>query len=378
MNVNSVCILKCDRYEEQQVTSAVEELFRYFGGIGRFVKPGNKVLLKPNLIARKSPDTMAVTHPMVVKAVAKLALSAGGIVTIADSPGGIYKESYLDKIYEAAGLKELAKELPVQLNYDVGYQDVSVDIHGKKRKFSIINPVLENDIIINLPKLKTHVMANYTGAVKNLFGTVPGLTKAEYHYKYPEKEDFFSLITDLCCYVKPVFTIMDGISMMEGDGPSNGTPKPAHLLLGATDPFALDEVALQLIGFQRQDVLTAKIAWEKGYLSHEKISILGQPMEDCMVKDVKKPNIQSTTFEKRIPRFLNQWIRSFLHPAPQIVEERCILCGNCATICPAQVLKIKDRKMVLTDAKKCIKCYCCHEMCPKDAIYIRKLPKFLR
>ncbi len=376
--MNQVCILKCDHYEESQIEQQIEALFDHFGGIEQFVKPGDKVLLKPNLIARKSPDTMAVTHPMVVKAVAKLVLSAGGVVTIADSPGGIYKESYLDRIYEAAGLKKLAEELPVRLNYDVGYQDVSVDIHGKKRKFSIINPVLENDIIINLPKLKTHVMANYTGAVKNLFGVIPGLTKAEYHYKYPQKEEFFSLITDLCSYVKSVFTVMDGISMMEGDGPSNGTPKPAHVLLGARDPFALDEIALQLIGFQREEVLTAKIAWDKGYTSREEIVVLGQPVEDSVIKDVKKPNIQSITFEKKIPAFLNRWIRSFLNPAPQIVEDRCILCGNCATICPAQVLKTKGNKMILTDSKKCIKCYCCHEMCPKDAIYIRKLPKFLR
>lgn len=376
--MSKVCILKCDNYEQEKVEKAVSELFERFGGIGAFVKPGCKVLLKPNLIARKLPETMTVTHPAVVRAVAKLVLEAGGIVTIADSPGGIYKESYLSKIYETAGLKKLAEELPVRLNYDTGYQDITADINGKKRKFSIINPILENDIIINLPKLKTHVMANYTGAVKNLFGAVPGLTKAEYHYKYPNKEDFFSLITDLCAYLKPVFTVMDGICMMEGDGPSNGTPKKADLLIGSPDPFALDEVAIQLIGFQREEVLTAKIAWENGYTTRGKIETLGQSIEESIVPDVKKPNIQSTTFDKWIPGFLNRWINTFLNPAPKIIRERCILCGNCAAICPAQVLKKEEGRIVMTDYKKCIKCYCCHEMCPKDAIYIRKLPKFLR
>ena len=376
--MSNVCILKCDTYDQHQVDKTISELFERFGGIGAFVKPGCKVLLKPNLIAKKLPETMAVTHPAVVRAVAKLALNAGGVVTIADSPGGIYKENYLNKIYEAAGLKKLAEEMPVRLNYDTGYQDITADINGKKRKFSIINPVIENDIIINLPKLKTHVMANYTGAVKNLFGTVPGLTKAEYHYKYPKKEEFFSMITDLCAYIKPMFSVMDGICMMEGDGPSNGTPKKADLLIGSPDPFALDEIALQLIGFHREEVLTAKIAWESGYTTQEEIVMLGQSLKESVVPDVKKPNIQSTTFEKRIPGFLNRRINAFLNPAPKIIQERCILCGNCTTICPAKVLKKQSGRIVLMDHKKCIKCYCCHEMCPKDAIYIRKLPKFLR
>ena len=376
--MSNVCILKFDTYEQQQVDKMVSELFGYFGGIDTYVKAGSKVLLKPNLIAKKLPETMAVTQPAVVKAVAKLILEAGGIVTIADSPGGIYKESYLEKIYEAAGLKKLAEELPIKLNYDTGYQNITADINGKKRKFSIINPVLENDIIINLPKLKTHVMANYTGAVKNLFGSVPGLTKAEYHYKYPNKEEFFSLITDLCAFLKPAFTLMDGIGMMEGDGPSNGVPKKAGLLLGSADPFALDEIAIRLIGFRRDEVLTAKIAWENGYTKREESGLLGRSIAESIVADVKKPNIQSTTFEKKIPGFLNKQINAYLNPVPKILHKRCVLCGNCATICPAKVLQKQGEKIVLTDSKKCIKCYCCHEMCPKDAIYIRKLPKFLR
>lgn len=376
--MSSVCILKCETYDQQTVDKAVLELFEAFGGVGAFVKPGSKVLLKPNLIARRLPETMAVTHDTIVRAIAKLVLEAGGIVTIADSPGGVYKENYLEKIYEAAGLKKIAEELPVHLNYDTGYREVMVNSHGTQKRFCIIRPVFENDVIINLPKLKTHVMANYTGAVKNLFGTVPGLTKAEYHYKYPQKEEFFSAITDLCAYIKPAFQIMDGICMMEGDGPTNGTPKKAGLLLASTDPFALDEIAIPLIGYRREDVLTAQIALERGYVSPEEIKVLGQAPEECMVPDVKKPNVQSTTFEKWIPGFLNRRIASFLNPAPKIIKERCILCGSCVTICPPQVLKRENSRIVMTDSKKCIKCYCCHEMCPKDAIYIRKLPKFLR
>ncbi len=376
--MSEVYISRCTSYEQENVDASVREIFQHFGGIERFVQPGTKVLLKPNLIARKLPETMAVTHFSVVRAVAKLVISAGGIVTVADSPGGIYKESYLDKIYEAAGLKQLAEELPVHLNYNVDYQEVTAQVGGKKRKFSIISPVLENDIIINLPKLKTHVMANYTGAVKNLFGAVPGLVKAEYHYKYPDRTDFFSLITDLCAYLKPVFTLMDGISMMEGDGPTSGTPKQASLLLGATDPFALDDVALRLIGFQRKDVITAWLSEQKLFYHPEKIVVCGQSMEDSVVQQVKKPNIQSTTFDKYIPSFLNKPIYAFLHPAPKLIEEKCILCGNCVTICPAKVLVKAEGKVTLKDKAGCIRCYCCHEMCPQDAIYIRKLPKFLR
>ena len=368
-----VSIAKCENYDYENVYAAVKNVVDLCGGIDRFVKKGTKVFVKPNLLMPKKVETATTTHFNVVKAICSLVIDAGGEITLGDSCGGLYNKAVLEVLYKTTGMAKVAEELGFSLNYDVASKEVDVSVNGNLRKISLIKPYFDADIVINVCKLKTHVMSNYTGAVKNLYGLVPGLTKAEYHYKYPDKEKFFSLVTDLCMFVKPELNIMDAVTMMEGDGPSNGTPRHMGLVLASENPFNLDRVGQELIGFKPEEIWTSVDGRKYGVMAEiEEIEVRGENYGEYMISDVKKPNVKSSTFDNHIPPFLNKLIKKYMAPYPKFNKDRCIACGNCATACPAKVLKVKDKVPYISDKKKCIKCYCCHELCPQNAVKLRR------
>jgi len=381
MNKNSiVSITECECYEYEKVYNSVKEALDNLGGISKYVKKGDKVVIKPNLIMMKKPEFCATTHPYVLKAVLMLLKELGADVTIAESPGGLYKEKILDATYTVCGIKKVAEEMGVKLNYDLSYENVTFEVNGNKRNAEIIKPILDADVIINLPKLKTHVMSNYTGGVKNLYGTVPGITKANYHFKYSDKGEFFSFVTDLTSYLKPMLTIMDAVDIMEGDGPTNGTPRHLGLILASENPFNVDLAGHSLIGFKEDDIHTSRLGREYGFQPDnvDDLNVIGVNYKDYIIMDIKKPNVHTSTFDEKIPKFLRKPLKKYLTPYPKFLKNRCVKCGSCVTVCPASTLKIGEKTPEFIDKSKCIRCYCCHEMCPKDAVHLRKLPKILR
>ncbi|WFR55122.1 DUF362 domain-containing protein [Anaerocolumna sp. AGMB13025] len=374
-----VSIVKCEDYEITRVREAVGEALKPLGGMGAFVKPGDKVLLKVNLLMKRKPERVTTTHPAIARVLAELVIDAGGVPIIGDSPGSsyLYTEKVLDSIYETCGMKEAASQCGAELNYNT--EMVEVPYHEGKLMKAIrtIKPVLEVDKIINIPKIKTHMMTVYSGAVKNLFGIIPGRVKAEYHLRFEDKNDFADFLIDLCSFAKPVLTVMDAVVGMEGYGPTAGSPKQVGLILAGASPYELDSVAARIIGLKPTEVPTICKSTERGLLAEE-IVLAGHTIEEVMVKDYKKPTRQlSFSFYSLIlPKFVKKRVDGYIRPKPAFKLDQCKSCGACARSCPPEALTMVEGKPVL-DLNKCIRCFCCHELCTYEAVEVIK-PWFLK
>ncbi|MDL2289024.1 DUF362 domain-containing protein, partial [Oscillospiraceae bacterium OttesenSCG-928-F05] len=259
-----VCLCRCQSYENDEVRAAVRRILDAFGGAKAMIKPGDKVLIKPNLIIGRAPEEATTTHPSVVAAVAAEFAEAGGKVTIADSPGGAYTEENMRKIYKLSGLEAAAEATGALLNYDMSARTVALSDAKVLSEAPVISPVLDADFIISLAKLKTHSLAYYTGAVKNLFGVIPGIAKKTYHARFISATQFCEMLTDLCEFVKPGFSIVDGVVGMEGPGPTGGTPKRADVIGGAVNPYALDMAMGDVAGLQRRLNVILNVVEKRG------------------------------------------------------------------------------------------------------------------
>lgn len=373
--MGSKVVLKyCPEY-----TAGVEEFLRSglqeLGGMEAFVKPGQKVFLKVNLLMKKRPEEAVTTHPSVVEAVVHLVQEAGGIPIIGDSPGGPYTVGALQGIYARSGLKEVAERTGAELNLDVG-QEVVTHPDGKLVKsLTVTKSVYDADVVISLSKLKTHAMMTFTGAVKNLFGVIPGLLKAEYHFKMPNVNQFADLLVDIATWVKPALSIMDGIVGMEGDGPSAGQPRAVGALLISKNPFALDVAATHLIGLKPERVPTIMAARERGFASRiEEISLVGDPRSLWRIQSFTLPKSMSVNFIDRVP--LPQGAKNFIlnqvRSQPVFHHDQCVGCADCVNNCPPKALTFNDKKRPEIDLEACIRCFCCQELCPHQAVEIRK------
>jgi len=363
-----VAIVKCDTYEVQDVKNAI---LKGINLIGFELDRKDCVLVKPNLLMKKRPEDAVTTHPAVVQATVEVIKEKANRIIIADSPGGPYTKKRLESIYHAAGIKELEKLENVYLNYDTSYKDLDVENTAFK-KLSLISPYFESQGIINLPKLKTHQMAVYTGAVKNLFGLVPGGQKAEMHFRFQDVRRFMEMLLEILTVAKPMLNIMDGIVAMEGEGPSAGKPKKLGVLLISEDAIALDYVACKIIGLEIKDVPLLEVAKEKGLLKSEEIEVVGEGVEDVAPSNFELVLRPEISFVKgKLPHFLANFLDSFLSPKPVFDRNICIGCAECFNACPAQAIEMRSRKAYV-DLKKCIRCYCCHELCPAKAIKIKR------
>lgn len=366
-----VSIIRCDDYDEEKVYRAVEESVDHLGGWKRFVKPGNKVVLKPNLLMFKKPEEAATTHPSVVKAVTEQVQKAGGVVTIAESPGGPYHEAMLRRVYKATGIEETADETGAILNYDLRVVEIQQPEAKYLKLMEVLKPLVDADVIINLPKLKTHTMMTYTGAVKNMFGAMAGTAKADLHLRMPDYVKFADSLIDIFLGVKPTLNLMDAVYGMEGYGPTNGSSRHIGLILASTDGFALDATALKVIQLPVEKVPVMKNAIERGFLD-EDIKILGEQIENVTVSDFNIPLLNDA---ERIERFNHGFFRlgrRWIRPRPQIQNEKCVMCGNCVKNCPPGVITMEKGKKPVIDYKNCIRCFCCHELCMHDAITIHR------
>lgn len=365
-----VSIRECNSYEYDEVKEAFNIMMKDIGGLNKYIKKNSKVVIKANLLMKKSPEEATTTHPMVVNIIAEELLKIGCNVTIADSPGGPYNERALKSVYKASGMEGVANELQINLNYDTSEIKVENE-KGKILKYlNVIKPIVEADYIINVCKLKTHVLATYTGGVKNLFGVIAGTAKAEYHLKMPKIEDFSEALVDICEYVKPTLTIVDGVIGMEGEGPSGGVPRKVGVLMASDNPYAVDVVACNIINLDPKSVPTVQRSIERGLLKGNlsDINTVGCPIEKKIIKDFKIPDAKSRSFgDKAIPKFLVKGIT----PKPVVRKKQCVGCAQCEKVCPAKAITMINNKPKI-NLEICIRCYCCHELCPKKAIDVKR------
>ncbi len=377
---DAVSAVKTRDYSLKTLVPAVERHMQALAVYER-LKPGMKVLLKPNLLMRRAPQTATTTHNLLLEAVI-LSLKKHGVtdITIADSPGGPYTPQHLRGVYKASGMEETAERTKVNLNLDCGYAEVPA-AGEMVRSFELIHPVVNADFIIDMPKLKTHCMTELSCGVKNLFGTVPGLKKPEFHYRFPDPKDFTNLLIDLCETVKPDLVICDAVESMEGDGPSGGTPRYTGMTFASFSPYAMDLVAADFIGIPAQKVFTITHAVRRKLspASVKEIPILNDgytPVKGFRQASAKKVNF-GNFLPKPLQGFYEKRLQPLLTSRPVIVKKGCIGCGKCAESCPAHTIKIVGHKAVI-DYDHCIRCYCCHEMCPQKTIRLSRFFLFRR
>ena len=373
-----VVLESCASYEYDAVKTAVKAIFDACGGIGKLVAPGTKVALKPNLVAKRKPEEAATTHPSVLRAVAELCVEAGGSVIVCESPGGVYDKAILKGLYKGTGIEEAALSAGAELNYELSVTKVDNPDGMYMKTLEILTPLAEADVVINLAKLKTHGMMVYTGAVKNMFGAIPGIGKAEYHFKMPDYASFANMVIDIFLSVKPAFSIIDGVVGMHKDGPTAGDPFEAGLLIGGDNAFETDRVALDLIGARTERVPMAKEAIARGLMpeSIDAVELCGNiALADArkrLAGFVVKYNDDCSRLHFS-DGFLGKIMSKMVKPKP-VFTKKCRSCGECARLCPVKAITVEKGKRAKADLDKCIRCYCCQELCRFKAVKIKKSP----
>jgi len=368
---SKVALIRCNSYDQQEVNQAISRGLELLGGAGSFCTAEEKILLKVNLLAGDVPEKCVTTHPAVFHAVAECFLAAGARLSYGDSPGFGVSGAAAKK----AGIADVAEALKLEAADFKDGREVFFEEGNQNKKFFIANGVLDCEGLISLPKMKTHGLERFTGAVKNQFGCVVGMRKGEFHVKLPDATDFAKMLVDLNSYVKPRLYIMDGIVAMEGNGPRGGSPRPMNVLLFSTDPIALDATASRMINLNPLFVPTTLVGSETGAGNYkeEDIELVGDPLKDfiCMDFNVERSAVKSVK-KGRMVQFLN----NRLVAKPYILEEKCNQCGTCVQSCPVEGKAVNwlegdKTKPPVYDYSKCIKCYCCQEMCPESAIVLK-------
>lgn len=364
--METVVIEKVDSYRQPEVRAGLTRLLQPLGGMAAFVGPGERVLIKPNMLSAKPPAAAVTTHPALLQAVIEQVQAAGGIALVGDSPGfgtlrAVARRSGMLQVIEASGaeLVEFSAVRPVRAS-------------GTFRQFEVASAYLDADRVINLPKLKTHEMMTLTCGVKNLFGILVGAAKPAWHLQAgADRQLFARMLLELYQVRRPELTIVDAITAMEGDGPGSGDPRHVGLLLAGTNAVAVDTIAAALAGIPTALLFVEREAEKLGLAGalRRDIRVLGTAPESLQIDPFRLPPLSDVQFG--LPRFVKKRLRHHLSTRPVQLPERCRLCGICADACPPQVIRIEGKKL-LFDYERCIRCFCCRELCPEAALAVKK------
>jgi len=354
-NTVKVCIQKSS-YE----TLDLDYLLNPLGGIKKYVGKNERVLLKVNLLNATQPEKAVVTNPLLVKKTVELVIKAGGIPYIADSPSGQFTKWRLKRVYKKSGLKKISDELGIELNYDTRTTKIQIPYGKKLKETPICNYVKKADKIISLPKIKTHSFMIMTLATKNMYGIIPGLTKAKYHTLFFKPSSFADMILDINSVIKPDLIIMDGIIGMQGEGPSGGTPVNLGVVLASENSIAIDIAVCNMLNIEPVGIPILKQA---------KIRRLWP--KEIIYPQLTPQDVRYNGFI--LPSTANYILTGKKTPKESpVVNNRCISCGQCQEICPKKAITNTSSGAKI-DYSKCIRCYCCHEICPEKAIDLKPL-----
>ena len=373
--MTDVSIISCESYDRTEVKNALRQVLEPLGGLD-WVREGMTVAVKANLVSGLRPEKAATTHPAMLAALAELLRGHGARVVIGDSPGGVYNSIYVNRVYAAAGLKE-AEEAGAELNRDFGEKQAE-NPEGKVLKDLTYTAWLdEADAIIDFCKLKSHGMMGMSGAAKNMFGVVPGTMKPEYHFRFPDHEDFADMLVDLDERFRPRLCLADAVVGMEGNGPTAGTPRKLGFVAASESPHKLDQVCAGILGLEEDAVPTLRAAKRRGLIpqSASELTVAGDPASFAV------PDF-SLVAESRSLLFAgngrNPFLRAFsafagrvLRTRPKVEKSECVGCGVCRDTCPAKAITIEKGKAVV-DRSACIRCFCCQEFCPRGAMKVHR------
>ncbi len=347
-------IVKHSSYEFGELRPLVFELLGLLDD--HRIRKNSRVLVKPNLLAPAPPDKAMLTHPLIIRAVAEYALEKGASVQISDSPA----MGTFDRIIKESGIQHALEGLDVEMKEFTN--SVRVDIGPPFHSIEIARDALNADVVINLPKLKTHTQMLLTLGIKNVFGCIVGVRKPEWHFRTGIDRDMFArLLVKVYKAVNPAITILDGILAMEGDGPGkSGSPRQLGIIMASRDAVALDTTVCAMLGMAPEELLTNKAAQELGV--YDKTQAIHDELP--VIHDFRLPEMIPLVFG---PTWLHGYMRRHLVQKPVSDDALCRMCGECWNYCPAHAITA-EKKNLRFDYNICIRCYCCIEVCPHGAM----------
>ncbi|MFH1256599.1 MAG: DUF362 domain-containing protein [Candidatus Diapherotrites archaeon] len=357
-----VALIECNGYGFNAVNEALRQAIDSLGGIEKFVRKGERVLLKPNVLGPYAPEAAVTTHPAVVKAVIQLVKEAGAIPFIGEMSWLDERRSTAEN-FKASGLKALAEEEAIELIpfETAGFKKVKVK--GKRLSEAFVAlPVLEADRIISLPKLKTHLDAIMTCAIKNSFAFIPMKTRKQGHSL--KRLEFHEFLVDVFSIRKPDLVLADAIEAMDGNGPTRGGKVKMGLIAASDDGVALDSAMASISGLK--EGLSMEAAG-RGLGEADLSRIVFSALKPEQFMHSFRP--PSTIVSNSVPAFLRQFFVAMLSPQLFVDETKCTNCMECVNYCPSKAFEVKRFPKLIES--KCIQCYGCRELCKPKAIKSR-------
>lgn len=376
--VEKVYLKACPSYDDPKLADKIREGFEKIDFDPNLFS-GMRVGLKPNMLLPSNPDRAIITHPTFFKIIAQIVKEHNGTPVLLENPAihslnTVLKKTPYGELIDTLGL-EVPDMTPTQL--------ILFDDAYRYKKIEISKAFFDIDMLINLPKLKTHGLTIITGALKNLFGVIPGLKKSRIHLKAPSRDDFSNFMMDLYGALshgfdppRPMLHIMDGILGMEGEGPGlSGTPRQVGVILMGRDPLAVDWVVTQIVKISPDDVPTLKAGFDRPFCisSPDEIEMVGDKLDALQLLSFKSSKNSIFSNAVRWP-FTSPLFKQLLVEKPVPNPDKCTLCYQCRQICPAKAIsRATERAKIPTyDYNACIRCFCCMEICPEAAIQSQK------
>lgn len=362
-----VSVRRCEDYNVEVIKNLFKEIYHSSGGPD---PAGRRVLLKPNILLDDDPKKAISTHPAFLEAAIIFFRESGAAaVLVGDSPA-VHRSGFRPV---KSGIMEVCDRTGAEW---VNFMKGSRDVRLRNGRVRVAEAALSADLIISLPKLKTHELMYLTAAVKNTLGIVPGFNKTAQHALHSDGRKFGTFLVDLNEAVTPAYFMIDGITGMEGPGPGNGIPVHTGLIIGSCNPLAADIIAAEVTGYKINDITTNRVGLERGIWlsSPDEIIYDGPDRESIKCKSFRKvPVIADGNIAVK---FIIRRVRPLrrLEKRPIFNSSKCTGCHACIKICPVQVLSVdpKQKTRILILDNKCIRCFCCSEVCPASAIDIVK------
>lgn len=373
--MTEVSVVRCENYEAESCERALREVLAPLGGLD-WVKNGMRIVIKANLVSAMKPDTAAATHPALIAALSRELVKRGAQVVVGDSSGGLYTAAAMNHVYSVTGMREVEAS-GARLNQDFSQKNADYPQARAAKHFAYTAYLDNADAIISFCKLKSHGMMSLSAATKNFFGAVPGTIKPEYHFRFPDPMDFAAMLIDLNEYFKPRLYLVDGVTAMEGNGPTAGTPRHMGVLLAGADCHRVDLICAKLIGLEPMAVPTLRAAANFGLIpeSADAVEVFGD-VDALVAPDFQRiERGRGFQFENVLSGkagiLFGKLAKKALRSTPVLKKDTCVGCGYCARLCPAKAITIVQKKAKI-DRKKCIRCFCCQEFCPKGAMKVRR------
>ena len=369
-----VSLVSCTDYGKNNIKTALFSLLKPIGGLD-FVKEGMTVAIKANLVTFARPEEAVTTHPALICTLIELLRERGAArVIVGDSPGGLYNATFLNKVYSVCGFSDAVEAAGGELNRNFGQREAHFADAKVARSFTYTSYLDEADVIIDFCKLKTHGMMGMSAAAKNMFGVIPGTMKPEYHFRYPNTADFARMIVDIDEYFadKIKLCIADAVVGMEGNGPTQGTPRHIGAVLASASPHKLDLVCAKIIGLSPDSIPTLGAARERGLIpeSVADLNVFGN-VDSFVISDYNNVAVRNSLLFDSKSKLFGRIAKKCLQTKPQVRGSECKGCKKCMDICPARAIVMKDNKPEI-DRDKCIKCFCCQEFCPFGAMKVHR------